>query len=125
MPARRRCPSFPAAIAAALAACSVVPAPHYPPFHDHLLAADFVVPAGGELRVPSSSPALAVNELHCEPPPHAERFSADGARWLRYPAGTAVRVRGRFRAYADPTGRLPTAAELLPGAVRLIALEGP
>jgi len=116
-----------AAVAAAvlLASCSVLPDASYPPFHDHHLAADFVVPADGRLRMPSSSPSLTIRELHFEPAPQGERFGRGGERWLLYAPGTAVRVHGRFRAYAGADGRLPGAAELLPGATRVHPLEGP
>ncbi len=111
--------------AAALAACSTVPVAGYPPFGEHHVAAEFVVPADGRLRVPASSASVLVQELRCEPRPRGEQFGAGGERWLLYPAGTAVRVRGRFRVYARADGHLPGAAELLPGASVVRRLDGP
>jgi len=66
-----------------------------------------------------------VQELRCEPGARGEQFGPAGERWLLYPAGTEVRLRGRFRVYAAADGRLPGVGELLSGARRVQNLEGP
>ena len=97
----------------------------FPEFAEHHVAADFVVPAEGRLRLPVSTRSLVVQELGLEPAPQREQFDGNGARWLLYPAGTQVRVRCRFRAYAEPGQHAPDPAAILPGARRIEVLEGP
>ena len=101
------------------AACSTVPEASYPPFADHDVRAEFVVPASGEFPFPASDARRIVQQLELLPPPLAERFGAAGERWLLYPAGTKVQVRARMRTFAGEGGSLPTPAELLPGATIL------
>ena len=108
-----------------LAGCSTLPDSRFPDFAEHHVAADFVVPAAGRLRLPSSTRSLVVQELSLDPTPEAELFDAQGERWLVYPAGTAVRVRCRFRAYAPNGGKVPGPAEVLIGARAIRNLEGP
>jgi hypothetical protein len=107
-----------------LAACSNVPRASFPPYAERAIAAEFVVPADGLLPMPRSSWSLVVHELQADPPPLEERF-AEGSRWFVYPAGAAVVVHCRYRAYAGPDGRLAEPADVLPGASRLRTLEAP
>ncbi len=108
----------------ALAACSTVPPAWYPEFVDHELAAEFVVADDGRLPLPSTTRALVVRTLELDPAPSAELF--DGSdRWFAYSPGTAVRVHCRLRAYAQDDGRVPTVAEILPGARSIRVLENP
>lgn len=100
---------------AALAACSVLPEPTQPPFADHCVAADFVVPDTGRLALPTSSDALLVHEFVLDPPPLAEQFR-DERRWFTYAPGTRVVVRGRFRTWARPGETPATATQVLVGA---------
>lgn len=97
-----------------LGACSVLPDRGFPPFLDHDFTATCVVPADGRLPVPQSKPGLRIQDLSAEPPPAGEFYGADGARYWLWSPGTAVRIACRCRAYADPRGVVPTAAELLP-----------
>lgn len=108
-----------------LAGCSTLPDSRFPDFAEHHVAAEFVVPAAGRLRLPSSTRSLVVQELSLDPTPEAEMFDAQGERWLVYPAGTAVHVRCRFRAYAQNGGRVPSPAEVLVGARDIRNLEEP
>lgn len=103
----------------AAVACSTVPEASYPPFADHDVRAEFVVPASGELPFPASDARRIVQELELQPPPQAERFGTAGERWLLYPAGTRVQVHARLRAFAGGDGKVPPPAELLPGATIL------
>ncbi|MCB9884805.1 MAG: hypothetical protein H6838_04895 [Planctomycetes bacterium] len=107
----------------AAAACSTVPEASYPPFADHDLRAEFVVPASGEFLFPASDARRVVQQLQLLPPPRGERFGAAGERWLLYPAGTKVQVTARLRTFAGDDGTLPTPAELLPGATILSAQQ--
>ena len=108
-----------------LAGCSTLPDSRFPDFAEHHVAAKFVVPAAGRLRLPSSTRSLVVQELSLDPTPQAEMFDAHGERWLVYPAGTAVHVRCRFRAYAHDGGKVPSPAEVLVGARDIRNLEEP
>ncbi|MBL8751586.1 MAG: hypothetical protein JNK78_20705 [Planctomycetes bacterium] len=108
----------------ALAACSTVPAAWYPEFVDHDLAAEFVVADDGRLPLPSTTRALVVRSLELDPPPFAEHFESAG-RWFAYRPGTAVRVHCQLRAYAQNDGRVPTVAEILPGARSIRVLDNP
>ena len=107
-----------------LAACSNIPRAGFPAFTECSVAAEFVVPADGRLRMPHSSWLLVVQELEANPAPQAERFDG-GSRWFVYPAGTAVRVRCRYRAYAEPGSRPAEPSDVLRGASSIRALEEP
>jgi hypothetical protein len=107
-----------------LGACSNIPPAEFPAFTERAVAAEFVVPADGRLMMPHSSWLLVVQELEADPAPQAERFDG-GTRWFVYPAGTAVRVRCRYRAYAEPGGRPAEPADVLSGASSIRALEEP
>jgi hypothetical protein len=107
------------------AACSTLPEASYPPFAEHLVAADFVVPASGLLRVPATTRDLVVQELAAQPQPQREQFGGDGERWLCYPAGTAVHVQCRYRSYAPPGGQPLAPAQVLAGARHLELLASP
>jgi hypothetical protein len=74
--------------------------------------------------MPASTWRLVVHELAADPPPVREWFG-DGGRWFLYEPGTAVRVRCRYRAYADPDGHLAAPADVLPGAARIRGFEAP
>lgn len=113
------------AAALLLAACSTLPPAAYPEFADHLIAAQFVVPEGGRLRVPVSTTDLVVQELIATPPPQREQFGHDGERWFVYPAGAHVHVHCRCRSYATPDGRPQSPAQLLPGAHHIEVLGTP
>jgi hypothetical protein len=108
-----------------LGACSSLPEAGYPPFAEHTVVADFVVGDAGLLPVPSSHSALVVHELGTAPAATAERFGPRGERFLVFAPGTAVRVRCRFRAYADGNGQLPSPADVLPGARRVQIEDSP
>jgi hypothetical protein len=108
-----------------LACCSTLPDSRFPDFAEHHVAAEFLVPAAGRLRLPASTRSLVVQELSLDPTPQAEMFDAHGERWLVYPAGTAVHVRCRFRAYATNGGKVPSPAEVLIGARDIRNLEEP
>ena len=110
-----------AAAALLLAACSTLPPAALPPHRDHHVAAEFVVPDDGRLPLPPSSPTLSMRELQLDPPPLAERF-ANARRWFVYAPGTHVRVRARFRTWADADGPPADAAAVLGGARRVTAL---
>lgn len=122
--ARRRPPRLLAATLL-LAACSTLPPAAYPEFADHLVAARFVVPEGGLLRLPVSGTDLVVQELTATPPPQRELFGHDGERWFVYPAGTHVHVRCRCRSYAAGDARPRSPAQLLPGAHHIEVLGTP
>ena len=109
---------------AALGACSTLPPATFPEFEDHHVAAEFVVSRDGRLLLPSTTRWLVVRELTLDPQPERERFDG-GHRWFEYPAGTAVRVSCRLRAYANPDGRVPKLSEILVDARRIDVLEGP
>jgi hypothetical protein len=113
------------AAAATLAACSVLPPASYPAFVDHAVAAEFVVPDGGRLRLPATTADLVVLELRAAPPPQRELFGRDGERWFVYPAGTSVRVCCRFRSYAAAGAAPLTPGAVLPDAHRIDPLEAP
>ena len=108
-----------------LANCSTLPDSRFPDFEEHHVAAEFLVPAAGRLRLPSSTRSLVVQELLLDPTPRAEMFDAHGERWLVYPAGTAVHVRCRFRAYSHDGGRVPSPAEVMAGARDIRDLQQP
>ena len=112
-------------LALSLPGCAAVPDPFYPPFCDHHLAAHYIVPEAGRIRIPATSRELVVQKLQVEPDPNGESFDKDGTRWLLYDRGTRVRLRGSFRAYSSPTGTGATPAELLPGARDIRVLEAP
>lgn len=107
------------------AACSALPPAAYPPFAEHLIAADFVVPPQGRLSLPTTTPELVLLDLGAVPPPEAEVWGPDGERWLVYEPGTEVQVRCRYRSYAPPGGAPQTPREVLPGAVRVEVLSSP
>jgi hypothetical protein len=102
-----------------LGACSTVPPHQYPPFAEHDVQADFVVPADGRLSMPSSSRDLVLHELRSEPPPASEQLGASGERWWLFPQGTHVQVHCRFRAYAGRDGIVPGPDTVLPGSTAL------
>jgi hypothetical protein len=108
-----------------LASCSTLPDSRFPDFEEHNVAAEFLVPSAGRLRLPSSTRSLVVQELSLDPSPEAEMFDSKGERWLVYPAGTAVHVRCRFRAYAQNGGKVPSPAEVLAGARDIKDLQEP
>jgi hypothetical protein len=108
-----------------LAGCSTLPDSRFPDFEEHHVAAEFLVPSGGRLRLPSSTRSLVVQEMSLDPTPEAEVFDSKGGRWLVYPAGTAVHVRCRFRAYAQNGGKVPSPAEVLAGARDIHDLQEP
>lgn len=108
----------------ALGGCSSMPEAGYPPFVDHHVAADFVVPAAGRLHLPMTTRDLVVHELELEPAPLRERF-APGERWFEYPPGASVRLRCRLRAYAPPGGQVPSLPSILPAATAIRPLEAP
>lgn len=108
-----------------LGACSALPPASYPAFAEHSLAADFVVPADGLLRLPASTGDLVVHRLTATPPPQRERFGSAGERWFVYPAGTHVHVQCSCRSYARADGRPLAPAQLLPGANHLEVLTAP
>src|SRR5687767_15062274 len=83
----------------AVAACSTLPPAALPAHADHHVAAQFIVPANGRLALPTSSPALLVQQLELDPPPRGEHFR-DAVRWFDYAPGTRVEVRTRFRTWA-------------------------
>lgn len=101
--------------------CGTTPRQSYPTFVDHRVLATFEVPANGLLRVPATTRDLVVHELALQPTPRAERYDAEGRRFLVYDRGTTVTLEGRFRVYATATG-VPTPAEILPGAATIAAL---
>ncbi len=103
-------------LCAAAAACSTLPEAGYPRFVDHEVTAEFVVPDSGELACPATHDGLIVQHLELSPLPHGERFADKDERWLLYPAGTRVQLRGRFRAFARADGSVPSPADLLPHA---------
>lgn len=103
----------------ALGACSTLPPHEYPPFAEHNVQADFVVPADGRLSMPSSSRDLVLHELRSEPPPKSEQLGASGERWWLFPQGTHVQVHCRFRAYAGRDGTVPGPDLVLPGSIAL------
>jgi len=105
--------------------CSTLPDSRFPGFEEHHVAAEFLVPSAGRLRLPSSTRSLVVQELSLDPTPQAELFDSHGERWLVYPAGTAVHVRCRFRAYAQNGGKVPSPAEVLAGARDIRDLQEP
>lgn len=107
----------------ALASCALVPDRFYPEFEDHHLAARYLVPGDGRIRVPATSRELVVQELELLPAPLGESFDPDGTRWALYDRGTTVRLRGRFRAYGPLDGRAPTPSDLLPGAQHIDVLS--
>lgn len=109
----------------ALGACSTVPPHQYPPFAEHDVHADFVVPADGRLSMPSSSRGLVLQELRSEPPPQGEQLGASGERWWLFPQGTRVQVHCRFRAYAGSDGRVPGPDLVLPGSIALREVPRP
>lgn len=109
---------------AALAACSTLPEPTQPPFADHRVAAEFVVPESGRLELPMSSDALLVRELALEPAPLAERFR-DDRRWFTYAPGTRVVVRASFRTYALAGSEPANASQVLAGASRVREISPP
>jgi len=111
-------------VLAAIAACSTVPSPSFPEFVDHHVAADFVVSPNGRLRLPSTTRSLVVHEVALSPAPVREHFDESG-RWFEYPAGTAVQVQCRLRAYAAKDGRVPTLPEILVDANRIATIGGP
>ncbi len=115
----------PAVLLLVLASCSQLPPRAYPPFAEHSIVAEFLVPPGGELAVPSSAPLLVVHELHAEPPPRGERFGAAGERFWLFAPGSHVSLHCRCRAYAHDGGPVPTAAEILPGATRIVPVQTP
>lgn len=113
------------ALLLAAVACSTLPPASYPPFAEHRVAADFVVPASGLLRLPATTRDLIVQELDAEPRPQREQFGQDGERFLVYPAGTAVRVRCRFRSYGELDRAPETPAQVLPAATHIELLTTP
>lgn len=114
-----------AAPALLLAACSMLPPTGFPPYAEHDVVAEYVVPAAGRLSMPTSRPDLVVHELRAEPPPLGEAFGSAGERFWLFPPGAHVAVHCRCRAYADGRGHVPAAAELLPEAARLRAVDRP
>jgi hypothetical protein len=110
-----------------LAACSTVPEASFPPFVDHAVAAEFVVPANGRLELPTSTALLVVHSLDLVPPAPAgaERFDGDGRRWFELTPGATVEVRCRCRAFAGVEGRPPRALDLFPAALRVVPLPAP
>ena len=108
----------------AITACSTVPTAAFPEFVDHHIAADFVVSPNGRLRLPSTTRSLVVRDIALTPAPLREHFD-EGGRWFEYPAGTAVQVQCRLRAYATDHGRVPSLREILVDADRIAVLEGP
>ena len=115
----------PAVLLLVLASCSQLPPKVYPPFAELSIVAEFVVPPGGELPVPSSGSFLVVHELRAEPQPRGERFGAAGERWWRFAPGNHVALHCRCRAYAHDGGPVPTAAEILPGATQIVPVQAP
>lgn len=111
-------------LALAAPACSTLPEPTFPPYVEHRVEAEYIVPQSGRLLLPASSPELVVLALELLPPPEDERFRAD-RRWFTYAPGTRVTVRGRVRAYSTPGAQPPDAAALFDGAVRLRLLDAP
>jgi hypothetical protein len=83
----------------AAAACSTLPDSWLPPFHDHELDTEFVVPADGRFVAPVSSDEVVVHELRLSPQPTGEHFEGQ-QRFFTYAPGTRVAVRGRLRIYA-------------------------
>ena len=106
------------------AACSTLPPSQYPEFVDHHVAAEYVVSPEGRLWLPSTTRSLVVRELDLHPRPVRERFD-DTGRWFEYPAGTAVRVECRLRAYAADDGHVPSLREILGDATKLEDLGSP
>lgn len=111
-------------LALAAPACSTLPVAAFPPYVEHRVEAEYVVPPSGRLLLPASSPQLVVLALELLPPPDGERFRAD-RRWFTYAPGTRVTVRGRVRAYSPPGAPPPAAATLFDGAARLRLLDAP
>lgn len=107
-----------------LAACSALPQPSRPAFLDHHVAADFVVPASGQLRLPTSGGDLVVVGLDLQPPPEGERFRGD-ERWFVYAPGTRVVVQGRFRTYGSAERPPADAAAVLRGAAAVRSVDTP
>jgi hypothetical protein len=129
-PPARRTPSsiaFAGAFAAVLgtfAGCSSLPPPSYPPFADHAVTAQFVVPESGRLVLPSSRADLVVHELRATPAPAHESFDG-GERCWHFAPGAHVAVHCRFRAYAQASGQVPQPGSVLPGAVSIVEQQVP
>jgi hypothetical protein len=107
-----------------LSGCAVLPDHFYPPFRDHHLIAQYIVPASGRIQIPATSKDLVVLLLQLDPRPNGESFDSDGTRWGHYERGTEVGLRGSFRAYSAKAGTALTPPELLPGARYIQVLDG-
>lgn len=107
------------------AACSQLPLAERGACCDHCVHAEFVVPADGLLELPSSDRTRRIDELALAPPPHGERFLADGRRGFCYPPGSRVTARLRFRTFAVDGAPPATAAQTLPTARRLADAPSP
>ncbi len=110
-----------ASAAALSAACSVLPAPGFPPFEEREVIARYAFDAGipAAIEVPASRPGFTIAWLSAEPGGNAETFAA-GKRLLR-PASASLTLRCRYRAYqergVDGQPRpYPSPSELFPGA---------
>jgi hypothetical protein len=81
-----------------------LPPASLPPFADHDVVAEFVVPSHGRLTLPASDAELLVHELVCTPAAQGESFS-HGERCLHFAPGSTVTVHARLRVYG--TGGQP------------------
>ena len=108
----------------ASAACSTLPVASRPPFADHHVRAEFVVPEHGRLALPESRDDLVLRELSLVPPPLGEQF-AHAQRCFLYAPGTRVQVEARFRVYGTD-GHPPAPPEqVLVGATSVRSLAAP
>jgi hypothetical protein len=83
-----------------------------PAFADHAIAAEFVVPANGRLRVPVSDAEVVLHELSISPTPLREVFDGENRSFLFEP-GSVVVLRTKLRVFGVD-GRPPRPiAELL------------
>lgn len=86
-----------------------------PPRLEHAFEARYVVAEAGTLKLPCTTRTLVVRAMGIQPPPIAESYDG-GERVLRYPPGTAVRVRGCVHVYPSADGSIPSLQALFPGA---------
>lgn len=109
---------MPVLLLAALAACSVVPEPRFPPYAEYRVEADYVFAQAGQHRVPVpySDDSMTVLTMRTEPA-LTETF-ADGHRFLVVPPDCDhVTVHCCYRDYAqDGKGTIRRPESLFPGA---------
>ena len=102
-----------AAAFAVLTACSALPEASLPPFADHRVDAEYIVPASGRLRVPSSGSELLVHELAWSPTPLREVVVDGTDRYFLFEPGQMVTLRTRLRVFGV-AGQAPrTITEIL------------